>query len=118
MVTSTNNNQWHGIPRENIQWHPTVVTERCIGCGMCVTSCGRGVYAFDYDGNQPVVFKPQMCMVGCTTSAAICTRDAGEFPSNGYIRQIIRERKIMRQAKDLLKANFEKYTIATLGDEQ
>lgn len=30
------NNQimpWHGIPREEIEWHPTVVDERCIGCG-------------------------------------------------------------------------------------
>jgi NAD-dependent dihydropyrimidine dehydrogenase PreA subunit len=100
------------------QRHPTVITERCIGCGMCVTSCGRGVDAFDYDGNQPVVVKPQMCMVGCTTCATICTRDAIEFPSTGYVRQLIRERKIMRQAKDLLQTNFEKYAITTLGDEQ
>jgi NAD-dependent dihydropyrimidine dehydrogenase PreA subunit len=118
MVTSTNKYQWHGIPRENFQRHPTVITERCIGCGMCVTSCGRGVYAFDYDGQKPVVVKPQMCMVGRTPCVTICTHDAIEFLSNGYIRQIIRERKIMRRAKDLLKPNFEKHTIATLGDEQ
>ena len=30
---------WHGIPREEINWSPTVVAERCIGCGLCVTTC-------------------------------------------------------------------------------
>ncbi|RMF00790.1 MAG: hypothetical protein D6768_11995, partial [Chloroflexi bacterium] len=29
---------WHGIPREEIDWYPTVIAERCIGCGLCVTS--------------------------------------------------------------------------------
>ena len=83
---------------------------------MCVTSCGRGVYAFDYDGNQPVVVKPQMCLVGCTTCATICTRDAIEFPSTGYIRHIIRKRRIMKQAKGLHKAYREQYSIAAPVD--
>jgi len=25
---------WHGVPREEIDWYPTVVEERCIGCGL------------------------------------------------------------------------------------
>lgn len=45
------NNTWHGVPRAEIRWHPTVVPERCVGCGPCTTSCGRGVYAFDYAAN-------------------------------------------------------------------
>ncbi|MBN2149786.1 MAG: 4Fe-4S binding protein [Anaerolineales bacterium] len=115
MSTNTDNNAWHGIPREDIAWHPTVVTDRCVGCGMCVTSCGRGVYAFDYDQNKPVVAKPTMCMVGCTTCATICTQDAIEFPSQGYIRQVIRKRKLLRQAKDMLRDNPQKYDIQQHG---
>jgi CDP-4-dehydro-6-deoxyglucose reductase len=23
---------WHGIPREEIKWNPTVDTDACIGC--------------------------------------------------------------------------------------
>jgi ferredoxin len=102
---------WHGIPRETIQWHPSVIAERCVGCGMCVTSCGKNVYAFDYESNKPVVAAPQACMIGCTTCAAICTLDAIEFPSIGFVRQIIRRNKLLRQAKDTLRATVEKYDI-------
>jgi NAD-dependent dihydropyrimidine dehydrogenase PreA subunit len=111
-------NQWHGIPRHEIKWHPTIVAERCIGCGLCVTSCGKNVYAFDYEANKPVVVAPQMCMVGCTTCATNCGRDAIEFPSTGYIRQLIRDRKVQRQAKDMLKAAPEKYDVKLRVQEQ
>ena len=102
---------WHEIPRQAINWHPTVVTERCIGCGLCVTSCGKNVYAFDYEQNKPVVVTPEMCMVGCTTCATLCSRDAIEFPSTGYIRQLIRDRKTLKQSKDLLRNYPDKYDI-------
>lgn len=26
---------WHGIPREEIPWLPTVDPETCIGCQLC-----------------------------------------------------------------------------------
>ena len=112
-MSTANNNSWHGIPRDEIQWHPTVVADRCIGCGLCVTSCGRGVYAFNYETNKPVVAAPQMCMVGCTTCATTCPEDAIDFPSHGYIRQLIKKRKVLRQSKDMLRDNREKYDIAS-----
>jgi len=102
---------WHGIPREEIDWHPTVVAERCVGCGLCVTSCGRQVFAFDYLGNRPVVVNPLNCMVGCSTCGTVCTQDALEFPSQGFIRQIVRERKLLRRSKDELRANREQYDV-------
>ena len=111
MSTTPNNNAWHGIPREQIDWHPTVIAERCIGCGICATSCNKGVYAFDYEANKPVVVAPQSCMVGCTTCATICPEDALEFPSQGYVRQIIKKNKIITQAKNMLRADPEKYDV-------
>lgn len=110
-MSEKNNNQWHGIPRSEIDWYPTIINDRCVGCGMCATSCGRGVYAFDYEQNRPVVVAPEMCMVGCTTCATICTQDAIEFPSTGYIRQIIRQNKLLRHSKDTLRSNREKYDV-------
>lgn len=104
---------WHGVPREEIDWHPTVVDERCIGCGLCVTSCGRKVYQFDYDNNVAVVANPLHCMVGCSTCATVCPREAIEFPSRGYIQQLIRERKIVRQSKDMLRDHPDDYRPET-----
>ena len=112
MAANSFTNPWHGIPRQEIAWHPTVMADRCVGCGLCVTSCGRQVYAFDYQANRPVVVNPDHCMVGCTTCATVCTQDALEFPSRGFIRQLVRERKLLRHAKDELKANREKYDVA------
>ncbi|MFH2101753.1 MAG: 4Fe-4S binding protein [Chloroflexota bacterium] len=51
-------NIWHDIPRQEIVWHPTVIAERCTGCGLCATSCGKNVYAFNYEANKPVVVAP------------------------------------------------------------
>ncbi|MGQ9675481.1 MAG: 4Fe-4S binding protein, partial [Chloroflexota bacterium] len=43
------------MPREEIDWHPAVDEDLCIGCGLCVTSCGRAVFAYDYEREKPVV---------------------------------------------------------------
>jgi NAD-dependent dihydropyrimidine dehydrogenase PreA subunit len=111
MSDNKNNGMWHGIPRAEIEWFPTVVNDRCVGCGICVTSCGRGVFAFDFEQNRPVVFAPQMCMVGCTTCATTCPEDAIDFPSRGYIRQLIKKNRILRQSKDVLRENREKFDV-------
>lgn len=108
-------NLWHGIPREEIEWFPTVVAERCNGCGLCVTTCGKNVFAFDYEANKPVVVAPQACMVGCSTCANNCTTDAIEFPSQGYVRQVIKTNKVLTQSKNMLKADPDKYDIRKRG---
>jgi NAD-dependent dihydropyrimidine dehydrogenase PreA subunit len=109
--TSNKTQEWHGILREQINWHPNVVAERCVGCGICVTSCGRNVFSFDYETNKPIVFAPQACMVGCTTCATTCPEDALEFPSQGYVRQIIKINKVLTQSKNMLRADPDKYDV-------
>lgn len=42
---------WHGVPREMIDWHPTVNEDACIGCG-------RLVYRFDFARKKAVVADP------------------------------------------------------------
>ena len=111
MADNQNNNLWHAIPRAEIAWFPTVVADRCVGCGLCATSCGRNVYAFDYEANKPIVVLPQMCMVGCTTCATTCPEDAIDFPARGYIRQLIKHNKVLRQSKDMLRSHREKYDV-------
>ena len=96
--------EWHGIPRNEIEWCPTVDESKCIGCGMCVTSCGRKVYDFDKEKNKPVVARPLNCMVGCTTCQVLCLQDAISFPNKECVRKIIRENNLISKTKkELLK---------------
>ena len=49
---------WHGVPREDIHWNPTIIEDACIGCGTCVTGCSRLVYRYDFERKKPVVVDP------------------------------------------------------------
>ena len=71
---------WHGVPRDQIRWNPTIIEEACIGCGTCVTGCSRLVYRFDFERKKPAVVDPLNCMVGCTTCANTCPAHAITFP--------------------------------------
>jgi CDP-4-dehydro-6-deoxyglucose reductase len=71
---------WHGVPREEINWHPTIHEDACIGCGTCATGCSRLVYRFDFERMKPMVVDPLNCMVGCTTCANTCPANAIGFP--------------------------------------
>jgi CDP-4-dehydro-6-deoxyglucose reductase len=71
---------WHGVPREQIRWNPSILEDACIGCGTCVTGCSRLVYRFDFNRKKPVVIDPLNCMVGCTTCANTCPAHAITFP--------------------------------------
>jgi len=59
--------KWKGVPREEIDWHPIVDTDKCTGCGMCVTSCGRKVFDYDVENKKAVVVRALQCMVGFTS---------------------------------------------------
>ena len=65
---------WHGIPRKDIPWFPTVDADACIGCTLCYTSCGRGVY--EMQDNKAVSVNAMSCMVGCSTCGTVCPTQA------------------------------------------
>ena len=94
---------WKGIPREEIGWSPNVDTDRCIGCGMCVTSCGRNVFDYDAEQKKAAVARPLQCMVGCTSCETWCVYGAISFPDKDYVRRLIRERGVLKQAKQELE---------------
>lgn len=71
---------WHGIPRKQINWHPTVDEDKCIGCATCVTGCNRLVYRYDFEKEKAIVYDPLNCLVGCTTCHNTCPVDAISFP--------------------------------------
>jgi len=106
---------WHGIPRETIEWHPTVDEDKCIGCGMCATGCGRKVYGFDYDRKKAVVLRPANCMVACVTCANTCLRDAISFPPTERVRELIKKEKLLVAAREELDERMEELKTAVLS---
>lgn len=56
---------WLGIPRDEIEWFPTIDYKKCTGCLACVKKCSRGVYSADEKTKKPLVVDKLGCAVGC-----------------------------------------------------
>lgn len=100
---------WHGIPRAEIPWHPTVDADACIGCSLCYVSCGRGVY--NMQDNKAVVENPYSCMVGCSTCATVCPMEAISFPSRDVVWKLEREHKIFKTVRKEAAQKKEKAEV-------
>jgi NAD-dependent dihydropyrimidine dehydrogenase PreA subunit len=92
---------WHGIPRKDIPWFPTVDAKTCIGCTLCFTTCGRGVY--DMRENKAVADNALNCMVGCSTCGTVCPVQAITFPDRDIIWKLEREHKIFKVVREEAK---------------
>ena len=99
--------QWEGIPREEINWNPTINESKCTGCGMCVTSCGREVFGYDVQKKKAVVTNPLHCMVGCTSCQTWCVFEALSFPDPQYVRSLIKSKKVLALAKQKLEQKYK-----------
>jgi len=90
--------QYHGIPREAIQWFPRINYELCTNCGSCFKFCKRGVYTFD---DSPKVTNPYRCVVSCTGCMTQCTEGALSFPTLVELREELKNlRKMYRLGED------------------
>jgi len=83
------------IPREEIPWFPTIVAEKCTGCGTCVEFCVHDVYEL---AGKASVRNPYNCVVGCTGCLSKCPEGAISFPSFDEFRKNI---KRVRERYDL-----------------
>ena len=107
---------WHGIDRSTIDWHPVIDESKCIGCGMCATTCGRGVYKFDYTKRKGVVVVPNHCLVGCQTCANLCPVGAISFVKNTETtrekaQDIVKQTKILTSVKQELENKKEQLKV-------
>jgi NAD-dependent dihydropyrimidine dehydrogenase PreA subunit len=97
---------WHGIPRKDIPWYPTVDVETCIGCTLCYTTCGRGVC--EIPDNKAVPVNAMSCMVGCSTCGTVCPVQAITFPDRDLIWKLEREHKIFKVVRQEAKDKMAK----------
>jgi NAD-dependent dihydropyrimidine dehydrogenase PreA subunit len=103
--------EWHGIPREKIEWYPKIDEEKCIGCGMCVTSCPRGVFKFDYEKRKAKVVNPMNCMIACITCSNLCPVGAISFTKGETPREkaqkVVKDFEVLSKAKEELEKKRE-----------
>jgi NAD-dependent dihydropyrimidine dehydrogenase PreA subunit len=95
--------KWKGIPREEIEWAPIIDESKCVGCGMCFTTCGRDVFDYDKERKKAIVARPMQCMVGCTSCEVWCVFNAISFPDKQRVRDFIKNKKILVQVKQELE---------------
>jgi NAD-dependent dihydropyrimidine dehydrogenase PreA subunit len=88
---------WHGIPREEVPWLPTVDADSCIGCQLCYVTCGRGVY--EMREGVAVAVEAMECVVGCSTCGNVCPTAAISFPKLDMVWKLERERQVFRTVK-------------------
>ncbi len=99
---------WHGIDRKEIDWYPVVDEEKCIGCGLCAITCGRGVYKYDFENKKTKVVNPYNCLVGCQTCANLCPSGAIIFAEEGTTpaekaQGLVRKYSIIKSSKKELE---------------
>jgi len=108
--------KWHGIDRSLIDWYPVIDESKCIGCGMCATTCGRGVYKFDYSKRKSVVAEPNHCLVGCQTCANLCPAEAISFVQEAQTtrqkaQEIVKETGVFANVKIELESKKEQLAV-------
>lgn len=97
---------WKGADRTKIDWYPTVDEQKCVGCGMCVTTCGKNVYDYDWKRKKAVVARSIQCLVGCTSCMSWCLFGAINFPEVKIVRDFITKEKILAKAKQEITEKY------------
>ena len=103
--------QWHGVGRSNFVWHPTIDESKCTNCGLCLLSCGSGVFAWVKAENKYIVANPGNCAVGCTTCGRVCPETAITFPEapEKFVKRAMSKYKVLPTVKKELQARLEKF---------
>lgn len=75
------------VPREDIDWNPTVDADACIGCGACYDFCPHSVYELREE--KATVAAPTECVVLCSNCVPLCPVSAISFPNKeDYVRYL------------------------------
>ena len=107
--------KWKRVPREEIKWNPKIDEKKCTGCGMCITSCGREVFDFDKEKNKSIVARPLQCMVGCSSCESWCIFNAISFPNRQYVKDLIKEKGLLKIAKKELEEKLNPKPCSCTG---
>ncbi len=79
------------IPREKINWHPTINYDACTGDRACIDFCKNDVFVWDEENQHPIVQNPLNCVIGCDSCAQICPVEAITFPLKDELRASLKQ---------------------------
>ncbi len=96
-----NPHKFMGVPRDQIDWFPTINYEKCNGCGDCVTFCAHGVY--EQEAEKIVIIKPMNCVVFCQACLKMCPIDEAMIfqPKKEVLKQIKGIKAELRKQKSV-----------------
>jgi len=102
--------QWYGVDRSSFVWNPTIDESKCTNCGLCLLSCGAGVFAFSKSSGKYLVLHPRNCSVGCTTCEKVCPEEAIAFPEDSatFVKAAVVKYKIFPKVKAALDERLDK----------
>lgn len=88
-----------GIPREDLDWFPTIDEKKCTGCKECINTCPNNVFDYDEIGNLSKVINPYNCVVLCDKCALFCPTEALTFPDKEQFKAHLREIVLKKRGK-------------------
>ena len=89
---------FHGIPREEITWHPIIDYNRCKSCGKCIEFCHTKAFGTSETEEKKTIVKDlNACIVLCRGCEDICPAGAISHPS---------EEKTRTKIKNLRKSKY------------
>jgi len=91
---SDNSNVWHGIPRAEVLWRPTVNLELCSGCQSCMDTCPGDVYDWDGALGHPIVARPENCATYCRGCTMACPEDAITFLNQDEVVELVKQLRV------------------------
>ena len=81
-----------GVPRNTIDWKPTIDYEKCNYCMECFDFCPHKVFKKQEDDPiKLIVENPLNCVVFCRACSKTCGLDALEFPNKTEVTKKIKQ---------------------------
>jgi NAD-dependent dihydropyrimidine dehydrogenase PreA subunit len=77
------------IPRDQIEWYPTVDPEKCNGCCVCYEFCPKDCFSMTSNGKKVQVTAPYECVVLCSGCVKKCRQGAISFPKREDFEQYV-----------------------------
>lgn len=85
-------NTFMGVPRDKIDWAPTIDYAKCDYCMECDKFCPHQVFERrETEEKKLIVKNPNNCVVFCRACSKTCGPDALSFPNKNETTKRIKE---------------------------